>query len=1023
MIRRLRYVDAIILFTTGFAGAILHAQSTLGSIAGVVRDATGGALIHATVKVINESTGVPSSAAVSADGAYRATQLQPGFYTITAESEGFKQAELRGIKVDVGGTVTQDVSLEIGSLTETISVVGQTNLVETTSGRVGTTVQVDHVLEMPLADRNVFSLVNLVPGAFSKDGNVSIGGGRTQSALALLDGVNNTRGGLGVTNVEMSPPVDSMQEFKVEVNNLSAEHGRTSAGLVNAVTKSGTNTLHGSAYEFLRNDALDAAGWNNDAKPPLRRNNFGVSLGGPVKRNQTFFFYNYDGMRSSTGVSTTRSVGLPEWRTGNFSSAMRDAGGVSAPVTIYDPASGTGTFLNPRATQPFPGNVIPLDRIDPVAAKTMRYLPDPNRTPNNPFNQAENWQENRVNRVTRDYHTGRVDHYFSESWNLFGRYTLTQPERQRDGYSSGYGAADPDGLSIDNRRQNFALNATKVLSPSLVATFTGGINRVFILRHTGDCCDTNYGAELGVPNVPGEAFPRFNLAAGLSPVSNIGAIGNANRRASFTNTDFAAKLTLVAGAHTLQTGAQHSRFNGNEVSRPQPSGVWAFNGNYTRGVRDTGQTIANTGLPFADFLLGRINSVDARVGPGLGKRIQYYAGYLQDDWRVNPNLTLNLGIRYETENPVYEVAGRMSNFDPHTPNPLAGTGDIPAGALGILRFPERNGNGKYLWRWDKNNVAPRFGFAWRPFGTNNSVVRGGYGIYFGNPYDTQIVQEARAGIDQLYRARNPVPFSLREGVPNGALDPIPESELTPTFGDRGTRFETSNIQFLAEDRSTPYSQNFNLTAQHQLGGILVEIAYLGNLGRKIVGPNINLNQIRPELLSRTDIPERLRRPWTVLGSDQSVVQILAPNWGVSNYHALTVKSERRFQNGFGWLAAYTFSKWIDNIGFGPDPFGDNDGPQNIYNLSAERSLSTNDLPHRLVVSPIVDLPFGKGRKWLNSGGVLDAVLGGWQVAAIGTLRSGAPFGVTVLNGPRYFLGDQADVRVLRPHLVADPNAP
>jgi hypothetical protein len=213
--------------------------------------------------------------------------------------------------------------------------------------------------------------------------------------------------------------------------------------------------------------------------------------------------------------------------------------------------------------------------------------------------------------------------------------------------------------------------------------------------------------------------------------------------------------------------------------------------------------------------MGRLNSVDATVAPGYGRRIRYYAAYWQDDWRLTSNLTLNLGVRYETETPMFEVAGRMSSFDPWAPNPLAGTGDIPAGARGIVLFPNRNGEGTYLWNWDKNNVAPRFGFAYRVKGSQTSVVRGGFGIFYGNPYDREIIQQLKAGFGNVYRARSPVPFKLSQGPPPEAFADIPESELTPTYGNRGTRFETSQIQYLDRNRKTPYTINFNLTVQHQ----------------------------------------------------------------------------------------------------------------------------------------------------------------------------------------------------------------
>lgn len=1014
------HLPAAVLFTcVGFA-TWLWGQGSRGALTGAVKDTSGAVIPGVTVEVTDENTGVSTVVATQVTGTYYAPQLVPGYYRLTFSVQGFKKLTISNIKVDVGSTVTQDAVLEVGAVTESVEVTGQTSLVETTTSSVGTTVQISHVLEMPLADRNVFRLVDLVPGAFTVGGQMSVGGGRTRNALAMLDGVLNTRGGLAEQNIEMSPPVDTMQEFKVEVNNYGAEWGRSAGGLVNAVTKQGTNSFHGSFYEFLRNDKLDARGWSADVKPPLRRNNFGATVGGPIVRNRTFFFYSFDGWRQRSGVVETRSVGLPEWRTGDFSTATRDDQGRAVRVPIYDPETGTGTFERPRTTQPFPGNVIPPSRIDPVAAKAATFLPQPNRLPDNPFNHSGNWQENRIDLDTHDYHTARVDHDLTDRTRFFVRYIRTQPERSRDGYTRGYGVADPVGLSIDNRRQNLALNATHLFSPTFFLNFTAGVNRVFIHRKSGDCCETNYGKLLGIPNVPGEVFPRFNFGGGLAPVTEIGATGNANRIAAITNSETAGRFSRVSGNHTLKFGGAYARFNANDNSRQQPSGVWGFNGRFTQGYDGAGRSIPNTGLPFADFLLGRLNSVDARISAGIGKRIQYYAGYFQDDWRVMPNLTLNLGIRYEVETPAHEVAGRMNNFDPYTPNPLAGTADIPAAAVGVVTFPNRHGKGKYLWRWDKNNFGPRFGFAWRPFGTNDTAVRGGYGIFFGTPYDRELIQQARLGFEGIYRARHPVPFRLRDGLPPGALDFPPESELLPTFGNRGTRFETSTVQFVDPARVFPYTQNFNLTIQHQWKGVLFEVAYLGNLGRHVSFPNINLNHIPPELLPRTDIPERLRRPWTIFTSDQPQIQILAPNWGISNYHAFTFKSERRFRSGAGWVVAYTLSKWIDNVVFSSDDHtvGDNDQIQNIYNLRAEKSLSTNHTPHRLVLAPIVELPFGEGRRWLNRKGIVDALFGGWQIATIASFVSGAPFGVTVLNGPRDILGDNSDGKTLRPDLVA-----
>ena len=401
---------ALIVFTLFTLPMRLWPQFASGTINGVVKDATGAVIPGAAVTVTEQQTGAAVKVTTQHDGAFTVPNLAAANYKLVAEVVGFKRLEIDGLKVDVGSVLTQDLVMDIGGTTESVEVTGKTNLVETSNGAIGTTVPVGHVLEMPLVDRNVFSLVDLVPGSYMSAGLVSLGGGRLQTSQALVDGVNNTRGGLGANGIELSPPVESMQEFKVEINSYGAEFGHTNGGVVNAVTRSGSNQFHGNAYEFLRNDKLDAKGWGNDALPPLRRNNFGGTIGGPIRKNKTFFFYNLDYLIQHDGVSTTHNVGLPAWRTGDFSTLTRDAGGRAAAVVIYDPNTGRGTFTNPLNTTPFPNNIIPSARIDPVAAKAVTYLPAPNRAPNDPFNFTGNWQQNSVNPTTRAYHTIRIDH-------------------------------------------------------------------------------------------------------------------------------------------------------------------------------------------------------------------------------------------------------------------------------------------------------------------------------------------------------------------------------------------------------------------------------------------------------------------------------------------------------------------------------------------------------------------------------------------------------------------------------------
>ena len=999
----------------------LFAQAQYGSLGGRATDTSGAVIPGVVVSIANAETGQSTAVMTAVDGTFVLPQVLPGTYDIRVEHGGFKRLHVTGIKIDINQNAIQDLTLEVGAVTETVSVSGSAVMVETVSGSIGHVVDNKEILELPLNGRNVFDLVNLTPASFRRGGEVSIAGGRTGSAMAMLDGTMNSRGGIAAQNIEMNPPVDIMQEFRVEANSFSAQYGRSNAGIVNATTKSGTNQFHGVLYEFHRNDVLDSRGWNADVKAPLRRNQFGGSLGGPILRNRSFFFYNADAFVERRGVVRTRTVPLAVWRAGDLSAVQRQqnspSGPIAQPLVVYDPAT--------DQRQPFPGNVIPSNRLDPVGAKSISFVPLPNRPPDNPITQGGNWQENASDSLDRVHHTIRIDHSFSDRTKIFGRYILVQPDKNPTGGAPGFGDADTDAIDIVNRRQNFAFNATRVLSPTTFATLRLGLNRVYILR-AGFGLGENWPEKLGIKGVAPDVFPRFNMSNGLVPTANFGTPGNHNRRAGITSTEVHTDFNLIRGTHTVKFGGSYLRFNANEQSRQFASGQFVFQTRFTNGRNAQGGTIANTGMTFADFLLGRLNQVNAEFSQGNGRRSDYTAGYIEDGWKVTRTLTLNFGLRYEVESPFYEVGNRMNNFDPTVVHPLAGTGDIPAGARGVITFPGRNGYGRRLINWDLNNLSPRFSFNWRVPGSSNTVVRGGFGMFYGNPYDRNVFQIAGLGFDAVGTYRDPVPFTLQQGLPaNSMVAPSPE-DLTPAFGARGTKFPVSQIQWLDPFRRTQYSENMNLTVQHQWRDVLFELGYLGNLGRKITFPNINLNHVPPSLLPRTEIPVRLRRPYTQFDSDRAQIQIISPNWGLSNYHAFTFKSEKRFSSGAGWLVAYTWSKWIDNLIFtGGDEatFGDDDQIQNIYDLRNERSMSINHVPHRVVFSPIFELPFGRGKKWMNVRGPFDWVLGGWQLSGILTMQSGSPFGVTVVNGPRDILGDDADGTNLRADVVGSLDLP
>ena len=994
----------------------LWGQAQQGSIGGRVIDASGAVISGVAIRAVNSENGQRVTISSDAEGRYLIPQLLPGFYDLAVEHSGFKRLDISRIKVDTNQNVTQDIVLELGTVTEKISVDAQSALVDTVSGSVGHLVDNKEILELPLNGRNVFDLVNLTPTSFRLGGQVSIGGGRMGSASPMLDGIYNSRGGLAPTNIEMNPPIDIMQEFRVETNNYSAQYGRSNGGIVNATTKSGTNSFHGVLFEFVRNDRFDSRAWAADRKSPLRRNQYGGSLGGPIARNRTFFFYNYDAFRERRGVTRTRTVPLAAWRQGDFSALQRQVGSSGQPLPIYDPATGS--------LEVFPGNRIPSARLDSVAVKTLALLPAPNRSPDNPITQAGNWQENSVNPTDRVHHTIRIDHSFTAKTRIFGRYLVTIPDNADTGGTRGFGDLDPDGINLRNRRQNLAINLSHVFGPNFFVSTRYGFAKVKV-RRTAIGFEKGWPAQLGLKGVEPDAFPRFNMNNGLVPTTDIGTPGTQANGGDVNNWEYHGNFDLIRGSHGLKFGGSFNRYIGDGFARRNPSGLFTIATRGTQGRTAAGTLIANTGVTLGDFLLGRPDQVAADISHNFHKRSYYYSGYWQDDWRVTRRLTLNLGLRYEAESPYYDAEGVLSNFDPDVPHPLAGKGDIPAGTRGVMTFPNRNGKGKYLFHWDRNNFSPRFGFAWRALGTNDTVVRGGFGVLFGNPYDRGIIENARLGFDAVASFANPVPFTLQQGLPAGALLAPSEQDLVPEFGSRGTKWPQSAIEFAETGRRTPYSISYNLTIQHQWRQVLFEVGYLANLGRKVTFPAINLNQIPPELLARTEIPERLRRPYAQFDSDRPTVSLLAPNWGISNYHAFTFKSERRFSNGYGWIVTYAWSKWIDNVsanGGDAVTFGDDDFIQNRYNLRGERALSTNHVPHRLVLTPIVELPFGKGKRWLNRGGAIDYIAGGWEFSGIGTLQKGSPWGVTVVNGSA-ILGDQGADRVLRPNIVGSIDLP
>ena len=1021
-----RLLFAVMLLS--FFGGAASAQ-TLGTIIGAVTDDTGAVIPGVDVEITNEEQGTSSVVSTQSDGSYRLPGVQPGSYSIRIEADGFRSHLVQNLRVEVGSILTYDAVLEVGAVTETVTVEAATPLVETSRGSLGAVVENKRVLELPLQTREVFDLIDLTPGAQrmrnsnrAGGGDVTIAGGRTRAAGVFIDGVVNSRTGIGATITELSTPIDAIQEVRVEANAATAELGRSAAGFINATTKAGTNEIHGSGYWFLRNDALNARGWDARSKTKLRRNVVGGTIGGPIVKNRTFFFYNYDHTIENRDNLRVRSVGLPEWKNGDLSTMLQSNGQLRR---VYDPLTSQGR----GGEMQFPNNVIPGARLDPVAQSVLGFLPSANFAQVDVSNEG-NWQRNLPFELRRTSHTGRVDHELNSANKLMFRYNLFMPVRVDNVPADDFGISDPNATRAPVRQQNILLSYTKLFSPTFFMTATGGFFR-FRQHNQGFSLNEDVaGQTLGLRGVGPDAFPRFNIG-GNPGFTNFGT-GNHNRLFAFTNFEYTAHFTKVSGAHTYKFGWDFRRYQGSEIGRQQGSGVFDFANTDTRGLNPDGSVIGGTGADLASFLIGQADRARVQANPTFGRRSWYTAGFFQDDWRVNANFTVNLGLRYEYEAPFTEVADRVAGWDPGLPLPAAGTNGIAPGQRGAYYFAGRDGFPRNPIRPDKNNISPRFGFAYRPGGNNKSVIRGGFAVMYGGNYDGNVLQTGSQGFGGSGNIGGGQVPLLKDGMPDTFLTIPDPSELNADFGTRGTKFVQGRVDYVDINHRTPYSFDWNLTWQHQIGEQLFEVRYFAKFAKKVNLRRMNLNQIHPLNLPRVGTNEfgsqtqRLLKPFTQYGGTGQI-RMNNPNFFKSDYQGLSFKTEKRFNEGVGYIFLYTFSRWYDNAPFvGEDgaTLGDHDWFQNIHDFASEWSLSGNNSPHRVVFSPVYELPFGKGKRFgANMGRVADKIVGGWQISGIYTFQSGSPFGVTVQNGARDVKGDNAADATLYANLVGEPKHP
>ena len=974
-----------ILLTCAFSGA----QSVSSAITGRVFDSSGAIVSNARVEVINTDTGVVNTTSTNETGTYRVFPLSPGAYQVNVQATGFDRLERRDLVLQVSQVMQIDLALMVGNVNETVSVSAAAPVLQSESSSVGQLIGRATIDGMPLPNRAATALVVLTPGAVvisqgSGGENIpifSVAGGRARNQNYTLDGGNVTNVvGLAVPQQQTSLPMDAMQEFRIISNNYAAEYGHSTGGVVTLSTRSGTNAYHGSVFDYLQNDALNARNFFAVTPPRVRLQQFGGSFGGPIIKDKTHFFVSWEQTRQVTGTASIQTIPTLAERTGDFSN-LRDAAGRVIP--IYDPAN---TVNGVR--QQFLGNMIPANRIDPVSAALLAFYPAPNRTAT--ITGASNYIANGRPEFHRNIVVGRLDHRFRPLDQLMARYYINDNQTTTPGFWNNP-VADPDASLAAGRSQSILGAYTHLFSPASLNEFSYGyVRRANIGQRFGS--DQAFAQKLGLTGVSAESFP----IVAITGFQGMGA--SAFRfQIPITDTQLQDSVSINIGRHAMKYGVEYRRGYNQDNTNTSSAGNFGFTPLIT-GLPG----VNNSGNAFASFLLGEANSASISRPDVIASHAAYWAGFAQDDWRVTTRLTLNFGLRWEAEIPRTVEGDRMNAFDPQATNPVSGT-------PGVITFAGRNGVPRSAYNTDWNNFGPRFGFAYSA--GHRTVVRGGGGIFYGPTVSGVIATAASLGFSTEVSLAATQPginsaLVLRNGFP--AYTRTPVDQLGAGFGAVPLGGSpTTAVTYFDRNRPTPVSYQFNFNLQHQLGpNILIEAGYIANISHFLAAIDLTINQVSPTLAGAGNA--QLRRPFPQFTN----VLLINPPVGNSTYHAGFLKIEKRYAAGLSFLAHYTFSKFIDDVA-SINESGDPGSYEDAYNRRLDKGRSGNDIPQRVLVSAVYELPF------LKQPGLISTLFGGWRSGLIATFQSGAPF--TVFNSTN--ATNLFPAGTVRPNVVGDPNLP
>jgi len=938
-------------------GAV-HAQVDTATIVGTVQDSSGAVVPGATVTATEDQTNIKTSTHADTSGNYVITPLKVGTYTVAVEAQGFKKETHGSVVLQVQARVRVDFTLQIGSISEVVNIQSEIPVVETETSALGDVVTSQQVTDLPLNGRDFTQLATLTTGVIKiTESSGSINGATSQSNgnAGGAFAVNGTRGNLnnfmldGIDNNSndnagnvLQTNVDAIQEFRIQTSDYSAEFGRSGGAVINATIKSGSNQFHGTAFDFLRNDDLDARNFFEPAgspKAPFRQNQFGGTLGGPIRRNKTFFFMDYQGTRAGTSSPNISTVPTLAEIGGNFNGV----------ATIFDPNSTQMVNGNVVRT-PFPGNMIPAQLLDPISHAVAQLYPAPNVA----GALANNYVIDAPGNLQIDQMDARVDHTISTRQQIFARFSLSQETRFVQPPLPGLadGGSYGTGTYLDDTR-GAAVGYTFTISPTMVNEYRMGFNRAHYIDNKPSYGQNYPPTDLAVPGVPNNATINGLTLFGPSGYHRLGEPGYTPTTSTSQEFQYGDTLSIVHGKHSLKVGTElrWSQFNLFQIG--QPRGSFSFSGQFTADSPSSGD---GTGNGLADMLLGLPNFSTISTLTYFGNRQQTYGGFVQDDYKLSRTLTLNLGLRYDYTTPITEAHNQQANFD---------------FATGQLVAAGQNGASAGLVNADKTDFAPRIGLAWNPW--KNTVIRSGYGRFFS-------YQEIRTG-DPLQLAYN-LPFFYQPAFTSDGITPV----LTVSGGFPSLNPSqavdasvTASGSGVGSHLHAPTLDEWNFNIQQQLpDNILLEVAYVGSKSTHL---QVLLDPNQDPTPGPGDIQSR--RPYPQYSGFTDIV-----DRGNSNFSALEIKVEKHLSQGLVFLSSFTYSKSMNDQ---PEICCNSPWPQNSYDVASERGPSDFDQRVRWVSSFDYQLPIGKGQRYLNSSRAADLALGGWHLGGIFTWHSGFYF--------------------------------